>query len=893
MKKKILLFIALISMLACAFAISISAETPEKYIEFGAKFPDSDEYITVYTENAENTSNPRIDFANKKFYSDVDFTQEVNMSTVTGIDFSVCKTYANGVEGKAPNRVTNPSSAFVNCTEVKWFTQEGAMDYTVPKALFNGWISLRSFDFGSATAINDNAFQKCGFESITIPKTITSVGGSVFTGCESLTSVDFEGDVTSFGNGGTFSGCTALTSVDLTNLTKIAGSMFNGCTALTSIVIPATIESIANQAFLSCSSLSSITLNEGLKTIGSRAFEGSGLTAVEIPSTVTTLNEKCFYNNTKLTSVTFSESSQLTTIGSNAFYKVPAGIDVPSTVTSLGSGAFAGSGIQSITIPDGTTSINSNEYKECTSLTSITIPASVTSIGEYAFQGCTALESFTIKGDSQLETIGKQAFQNCKALSNIVFEGKCSLTTIGEAAFQNALVSSFSIPSTVTKIGNNAFRSSGIKTVVIPAGLTSIGTYVFHTSKVESLSFADGFTGPLSFGVGVFQGCSSLATIELAEGLTSIGQECFTNAIATSITLPDSVISIGNLAFGNCKQLTTFTINPTSKLTTLGSQVFKDGIALTSFYFPNSLTSIGSNLFIYNNGSLKELINFENCGVTSIPEGVFSQCSGLKEVKFPYGVTEINGKDLLKWANLDSITLPQTLKTITNPITCNSVTKIIFAAPEGTPLPANAPDTTVEYANYCETYFASAHTESDEYSYTYVDENGNPTDEAYTSALKISCQCGRECGTETEIETIPAIFKCLGISAQEYGNGGILIAFGINNTAIDKYEKATNSKLTIGLFAGRDTKLGTNEAVSSDGEALAGIVSVDYTERNYDIVEFKVIGFVTDDYKNAQIALGAYVIEEDGEGKSVTYLQAAKPSNGEKYSYISYNELVG
>ena len=70
MKKKILLTIALISMFIFAFVIAVSAETPAQYIEFGAKFPGSDKYITVYTEHGGKAAdgNPKIDFANKKFY---------------------------------------------------------------------------------------------------------------------------------------------------------------------------------------------------------------------------------------------------------------------------------------------------------------------------------------------------------------------------------------------------------------------------------------------------------------------------------------------------------------------------------------------------------------------------------------------------------------------------------------------------------------------------------------------------------------------------------------------------------------------------------------------------------------------------------------------------------
>ena len=729
MKKKILLFIALISMLACFFAISISAETPTDYIEFGAKFEGSDEYITVYTQNAESDGNPRINFKDYKFYTDVDFTQEIDMSNVTGLDFSVAKTYGTNTP---VNRMTPPSSPYVKCTEVKWFTT-GFTSF-MASSMFKNWTALNSFDFGCLTQIGDNDFQNTGFTNVVIPATVTKINNSSFNSCLSLESVTIEGTITSLGIQ-VFYGCTALETVDIVSVPKISNNMFQGCT----------------------------------------------------------------------------------------------------------------------------------------SLASIEIPASVTSIGESAFLNCTSLNSVT-------------------------FEGTPQVTTIGAAAFQNVPASNLTIPSMVTSIGQNAFRTSGIKNVVIPAGCTSIGNYAFHTSKIESLSFAEGFTGPLSLGTGVFQGTSLLASASLAEGVTSIGQECFTGSPFATFVLPDSVTSIGNTAFGNCKQLTTFTINPTSTLQSIGGNAFKDCISLTSFYFPNSLTSIGSNLFIYNNGSLKELINFENCGVTSIPSGVFSQCSGLKEVKFPYGVTEINGSDLLKWANLDSITLPQTLTTITNSITCNSVGKIIFAAPDGTPLPANAPNTTVEYVNYCETYFASAHIEGGAPTYTYVDEEGNVTNVAYTSALKIACPCGRSCGVENVMETIPALFVNQGYSTKEYADGGFSISFAVNKTAIQRYNQVMGEDITYGIFAVAqqnaqqavgDEKV-DKDIINADGTTVKGVASVEFSKHNYDVFAIRITGFETDEHKDAKLALGAYVID----GDKVTYLQVGTPAEGAKYCYTSYNEQV-
>ena len=163
------------------------------------------------------------------------------------------------------------------------------------------------------------------------------------------------------------------------------------------------------------------------------------------------------------------------------------------------------------------------------------------------------------------------------------------------------------------------------------------------------------------------------------------------------------------------------------------------------------------------------------------------------------------------------------------------------------------------------------------------------TYESYDKEGTKTVTCTNEGCSHSVTEDVPALFICLGYSAQSYGNGGILVGFGVNNKAISEYADITGDEFKFGMFAGRDVKLGENDAVNVNGEALTGIASVDYTARDFDIVEFKVIGFVTDEHKDANLALGIYVID----GETVSYVQASKPNEGEKYSYVSYNSLVG
>ncbi|MDO5331889.1 MAG: leucine-rich repeat domain-containing protein, partial [Bacillota bacterium] len=108
------------------------------------------------------------------------------------------------------------------------------------------------------TSLPDSLFSNTTtLERVTFPSTLVSIGNDAFSGCDNLSSVDFNGASVQTIGSGAFRDCSNLESIALPDdLTKINAECFKGCTYLRSISIPATVKEVGNGAFEGCSKLS-------------------------------------------------------------------------------------------------------------------------------------------------------------------------------------------------------------------------------------------------------------------------------------------------------------------------------------------------------------------------------------------------------------------------------------------------------------------------------------------------------------------------------------------------------------------------------------------------------------------------------------------------------------
>ncbi len=411
--------------------------------------------------------------------------------------------------------------------------------------------------------------------------------------------------------------------------------------------------------------------------------------AVTIPETVS-------YNGT-----TYS----VTSIGDEAFQNCSAltQVTIGNSVTSIGEEAFSScSALTQVNIGDGVTSIGERAFYYCYALTQVTIGNSVTSIGNYAFSECSSLTQVTIP--ESVTSIGDRAFSWCSALALV----RCEATTppaLGSDCFGGTSFAIVFIPTGTKDTYTTAWGSSytyiegeGVELTVhveTPGGLTeAIVAKGYMPTAVNKLTV----TGTLNdddFSIiknnmtrlydldisgitnttlpeAVFSGKKTLLQIDLPTQLTAIPDYAFRSCPIFSITIPESVTSIGYWAFEGCGALTQ--VNIPNGVTSIGEGAFEGCSKLTEVTIPNSVTSIGSRAF--SGCSKLTEVTIPN-SVTSIEDQTFSYCSALAAVIIGNHVETISYDAFFRCSSLDTITclggnppaVSQSFETI-NPNTC-------------------------------------------------------------------------------------------------------------------------------------------------------------------------------------------------------------------------------
>ena len=517
----------------------------------------------------------------------------------------------------------------------------GATSYSdascVPESLEKVTISSNTGN----KAIGADAFYHCSaLKSVTIPGSVTLIGADAFDGCSTLTNI-YITDIAAW--------CNIKRLYDLMECNNNSKNLYLDGVLITDLVIPDGVTEISRAAFRGCANLTSVTIPDSVTKIGADAFVGcSILTNIYITDVATWCNIEGLYslmrheNNNKnlylddVLVIDLVIPNGVTAICSDAFYHCSAlkSVTIPDSVTEIGYCVFGGCSaltniymtdvaawcnikglydlmecnnnsknlyldgvlITDFVIPDDVTEISRSAFRGCTSIISITISDCVTSIGHYAFQGCTNLTSVTIP-DSVTE-IGTYAFDGCSALTNIYITDVaawCNIDGLYNLMYCSKSSKYFYVNKTL------------VNNLVIPDGVTTIKGFAFAR-------------------------CDCLSSIIIPDSLISLGEDPFYNCRGLSYNYYNGGRYLGNannpyIILKNGRQATD--IHPDTKF--IDSSAFDTWYTGTTVTIPGKVTYIGDYAF---RGCSKLTSITISDSVTCIGNYAFNGCSNLQKIYY-------------------------------------------------------------------------------------------------------------------------------------------------------------------------------------------------------------------------------------------------------------------
>ena len=397
--------------------------------------------------------------------------------------------------------------------------------------------------------------------------------------------------------------------------------------------------------------ITEIVLPNGLTHIGNNAFLQAAVTEVTIPNTVVS-------------------------IGTNAFWKCNTiETTLPASVRELGATAFYGTFV--VNVDANSPYLCSEENgkvlysKDKTTLYQVsqdcagdfTIPSTVTTINDFAMNGCAKVTGELVIPDS-VQTIGRSAFEGTGFTSLNLGN---SVKEIGVSAFYKcaAMTGDLVIPASVTTIGENAFASTGFNGKLdFQAQIEEFPAAIFKGLKFTSVSFSDSVK---TIGDRAFENCKQLATVTFGQGLETIGSFAFEGSgISGELTFPDSLKKIDTYAFSNCLGITEIDFPEGNATIEYGAftgdtGVQKIKIPLSEIQF-DKLNNGGYWIFTqYTENKLETIVvgtapNEESMSLFS------NSLGGLKTIVIGTGVSEINNYAFGSAKLLERALYPKELK---------------------------------------------------------------------------------------------------------------------------------------------------------------------------------------------------------------------------------------
>ena len=695
----------------------------------------------------------------------------------------------------ARNLVANFSTPAINFADanvkaicVSYWDTDGDFEITYDEAaavtdigdIFSNHNEITSFNelqyFTGLTSIGYYAFMNCtNLTSVVIPEGVTLLDYMAFA-YSGLTEITIP-ELLNTTNNVVFEGCEALTVMNYNaiNCQRLAGydySWLTGCNSLTTLNIGENVQSIPWGAFRGCSSLTGeLTIPESVTSIASDAFSGTSFTTINYNAT------NCTYQNTYYHHGVFQGC------------ETPASLYIGENVQVIPDYLFSGhTGLAGeLVLPNALTSIGEGAFAECDGLTgSLVIPSSVVSIGASAFYSCSGFTN-ELNIPNSVTRIESGAFQNCSGFTGSLIIPN-TVSYIGGWAFWGCtgLNGTLTISPAVEEIGSNAFSNTGFTTLNYNAVNCQFGYYYNGGSWFEySPAISD---------------CPSLTTLNIGEGVESISIMAFKDLVTLTgtLTLPNSLITIGDQAFYNCYGFEGIVMG--NSVETIGSEAFRNcGGFRGELTLPETLQSVGNHAFASCDEITTITYNAINCTeMGNAQSPVFYDCASVAHINIGANVQNIPNYAFKRCSTVVDMSVAAEVPPVISASTFGTVSRNI---PVSVPLGSSPAYRTApyweEFFHITEDYSSSPYTYHWSVNVHQFADNMTVTGiiqvegvEQAVPSLEIGAFCEGECRGRQLLTYYPQVDRYL-VFLMLYGEEGDMFTFRL-------YDHEAGEELTAG-----------------------------------------------------------------------------------------------
>ena len=411
-------------------------------------------------------------------------------------------------------------------------------------------------------------------------------------------------------------------------------------------------------------SATDVVIPDGVTEIGRRAFDGHELDSVRVPASVQTLAEEAFYG-ANLKKITFQDDDEH-----------------PSQLTWVGSQAFAYSTLETVSLPRAVKDVDNYAFSYMDYLTSVRLGPNVSSTRlSDAFVRSPRLTSIEVdEANATYASVDGVVYSKDRATLVVFPSGKNATgsyavpegtTTIGVGAFAVAQLESVTLPDSLREVASRAFEQSSITAVALPDAFETVGERAFwYMPQLKRVDL--GGTVKVSDSAFYSSGVTEMNLRPDLNRLTEIADGAFNWTSATSITLPDSVTTIGKEAFANNAALTTFHLGASAQ--SLGDFALGEDNNLTELSVSPSNTelSVESGVLYQKISSGRRLLlslptnsatEYKvTSGTTEVAPWAFAHNTALRRVVLPKGLTTIGYGAFDGCSNLIDLSIPNSVR---------------------------------------------------------------------------------------------------------------------------------------------------------------------------------------------------------------------------------------